>query len=173
VGVWCVGAPVREPTPVGRSAAISLSTIKDFFRAGAGPAPRGGWPPQSRSRVRWAGRGTRHRSTNRWAGFEVFPLGDGAVLKCRIQSPPRRSSDPRGSPLIDLARQPRRPSSTQGVIVAAILAGVSIAIFEPAFYIARKNQHVLMQQISVLGLVTLGQFARAARGGDRPVGSAL
>ena len=32
-----------------------------------------------------------------------------------------------------------------------------IAIFEPAFY-RSQNQHVLMQQISVLGLVTLGQL---------------
>jgi len=43
------------------------------------------------------------------------------------------------------------------VIVSAILAAVAIAIFEPAFY-RSQNQHVLMQQISVLGLVTLGQL---------------
>ena len=43
------------------------------------------------------------------------------------------------------------------MIAAAILAAVLIAIFEPAFY-RSQNQHVLMQQISVLGLVTLGQL---------------
>jgi ribose/xylose/arabinose/galactoside ABC-type transport system permease subunit len=43
------------------------------------------------------------------------------------------------------------------VVVAAIAAAVLIAIFEPAFY-RSQNQHVLMQQISVLGLVTLGQL---------------
>jgi ribose/xylose/arabinose/galactoside ABC-type transport system permease subunit len=43
------------------------------------------------------------------------------------------------------------------VVAAAILAAVLIAVFEPAFY-RSQNQHVLMQQISVLGLVTLGQL---------------
>ena len=43
------------------------------------------------------------------------------------------------------------------VIAAAVLAAALIAIFEPAFYRA-QNQHVLMQQISVLGLVALGQL---------------
>jgi ribose/xylose/arabinose/galactoside ABC-type transport system permease subunit len=41
--------------------------------------------------------------------------------------------------------------------VAALLTAALIAIFEPAFY-RSQNQHVLMQQISVLGLVTLGQL---------------
>ncbi len=43
------------------------------------------------------------------------------------------------------------------VVGAAVLTAVLIAIFEPAFY-RSQNQHVLMQQISVLGLVTLGQL---------------
>jgi ribose/xylose/arabinose/galactoside ABC-type transport system permease subunit len=43
------------------------------------------------------------------------------------------------------------------VIAAAIVSAVLIAVFEPAFY-RSQNQHVLMQQISVLGLVTLGQL---------------
>jgi ribose/xylose/arabinose/galactoside ABC-type transport system permease subunit len=43
------------------------------------------------------------------------------------------------------------------VVVAALLTAVLIAVFEPAFY-RSQNQHVLMQQISVLGLVTLGQL---------------
>jgi ribose/xylose/arabinose/galactoside ABC-type transport system permease subunit len=43
------------------------------------------------------------------------------------------------------------------VIAAAVVSAVLIAVFEPAFY-RSQNQHVLMQQISVLGLVTLGQL---------------
>src|SRR5262249_59063181 len=43
------------------------------------------------------------------------------------------------------------------VVVAALLTAVLIAILEPTFY-RSQNQHVLMQQISVLGLVTLGQL---------------
>jgi ribose/xylose/arabinose/galactoside ABC-type transport system permease subunit len=43
------------------------------------------------------------------------------------------------------------------VVAAAVLAGVLIAVFERDFY-RSANQHVLMQQISVLGLVTLGQL---------------
>ena len=63
---------------------------------------------------------------------------------------------PAGSPLIDLARRPGTQFYAV-VIVAAILAAILIAVLEPAFY-RSQNQHVLMQQISVLGLVTLGQL---------------
>jgi ribose transport system permease protein len=43
------------------------------------------------------------------------------------------------------------------VAAAGLLTAVLIAVFEPNFY-RSQNQHVLMQQVSVLGLVTLGQL---------------
>ena len=43
------------------------------------------------------------------------------------------------------------------VVVAALLTAALIAVLEPGFY-RSQNQHVLMQQVSVLGLVTLGQL---------------
>jgi len=58
--------------------------------------------------------------------------------------------------LMELVR--RQGAQFYGVVIAAaILAAVLIAFLEPAFY-RSQNQHVLMQQISVLGLVTLGQL---------------
>jgi ribose/xylose/arabinose/galactoside ABC-type transport system permease subunit len=76
---------------------------------------------------------------------------------------PRTSTDaaavperPVGHALIELARAPGTRFYAL-VIASAVAAAVLIAIFEPAFY-RSQNQHVLMQQISVLGLVTLGQL---------------
>jgi ribose/xylose/arabinose/galactoside ABC-type transport system permease subunit len=43
------------------------------------------------------------------------------------------------------------------IAAAGLLTAVLIAAFEPNFY-RSQNQHVLMQQVSVLGLVTLGQL---------------
>ena len=77
----------------------------------------------------------------------------GGSVDSAIAAPAQR---PAGSPLIDLARRPGAQFYAV-VIAAAILAGVLIALFEPDFY-RSQNQHVLMQQISVLGLVTLGQL---------------
>jgi ribose/xylose/arabinose/galactoside ABC-type transport system permease subunit len=58
--------------------------------------------------------------------------------------------------LVDLVR--RQGTQFYAVVIAAaIVSAVLIAVFEPAFY-RSQNQHVLMQQISVLGLVTLGQL---------------
>jgi ribose/xylose/arabinose/galactoside ABC-type transport system permease subunit len=59
------------------------------------------------------------------------------------------------------------------VVAAALLTAVLIAVFEPSFY-RSQNQHVLMQQISVLGLVTLGQLlVLLVAGIDLSVGSVM
>jgi ribose/xylose/arabinose/galactoside ABC-type transport system permease subunit len=58
-------------------------------------------------------------------------------------------------------------------IVAALVAGVALAIFEPGFY-RSGNLHVLMQQCSVLGIVTLGQLLVLLVGGiDLSVGAVM
>jgi ribose/xylose/arabinose/galactoside ABC-type transport system permease subunit len=67
-----------------------------------------------------------------------------------------RERPPASRVLLDLVA--RRGTRLYVVIVAAaLLAAVMIAVFERDFY-RSQNQHVLMQQISVLGLVTLGQL---------------
>jgi ribose/xylose/arabinose/galactoside ABC-type transport system permease subunit len=56
---------------------------------------------------------------------------------------------------------------------AAALAAVLLAFFEPDFY-RSGNLHVLMQQISVLGIVTLGQLLVLLVGGiDLSVGAVM
>jgi ribose/xylose/arabinose/galactoside ABC-type transport system permease subunit len=63
---------------------------------------------------------------------------------------------PAAPALLDLVR--RQGTRFYAVVIAAaVVSAVLIAVFEPAFY-RSQNQHVLMQQISVLGLVTLGQL---------------
>jgi ribose/xylose/arabinose/galactoside ABC-type transport system permease subunit len=63
---------------------------------------------------------------------------------------------PASRALVDLVM--RHGTRFYGVLIAAaLLAAVLIAVLEPTFY-RSENQHVLMQQISVLGLVTLGQL---------------
>jgi ribose/xylose/arabinose/galactoside ABC-type transport system permease subunit len=72
-----------------------------------------------------------------------------------------------------------RLSSGSGLQVAAVpiaiavLAGVLLAVFEPGFY-RSGNLHVLMQQCSVLGIVTLGQLLVLLVGGiDLSVGAVM
>jgi len=58
-------------------------------------------------------------------------------------------------------------------LAAAALTAVLLAIFEPGFY-RPANLHVLMQQCSVLGLVTLGQLLVLLVGGiDLSVGAVM
>ena len=74
VGVWCVGAPVRDHAgrPVG---AISLSTIKDFFDPErTGPRVAATAVEISRA-MGWTGDASSLYTPV--AGFDVFSLGDG------------------------------------------------------------------------------------------------
>src|SRR5262245_58531722 len=74
--------------------------------------------------------------------------------------------------LVDLVARHGRPFYAV-VVAAALVAVVLIAVLEPAFY-RSQNQHVLMQQISVLGLVTLGQLlVLLVAGIDLSVGSVM
>ena len=67
-----------------------------------------------------------------------------------------REQQPASRQLLDLVG--RRGSRLYVAVVgAAVLAAALIAVFQQDFY-RSQNQHVLMQQISVLGLVTLGQL---------------
>jgi ribose/xylose/arabinose/galactoside ABC-type transport system permease subunit len=82
-------------------------------------------------------------------------MGDG-LGSTSIETAAPDGKQPVGRVLIDLVLR----SGTRFYVVvigAALLSAAMIAIFEPAFY-RSQNQHVLMQQISVLGLVTLGQL---------------
>jgi ribose/xylose/arabinose/galactoside ABC-type transport system permease subunit len=80
--------------------------------------------------------------------------------------------DPRGPSLIDRA-SPYAGRFYLLPIGGAILAIVLLLVFEPSFF-RTQNQHVLMQQISVLGLVTLGQLLVLLVGGiDLSVGSVM
>jgi ribose/xylose/arabinose/galactoside ABC-type transport system permease subunit len=71
---------------------------------------------------------------------------------------------------LDLGRHAR---VTAVPIGAAVVAAVALAIFEPGFY-RSGNLHVLMQQCSVLGIVTLGQLLVLLVGGiDLSVGAVM
>jgi ribose/xylose/arabinose/galactoside ABC-type transport system permease subunit len=86
-----------------------------------------------------------------------------------VAAPGRR---PAADLLLELVRRQGTRFYTV-VIVAAIVAAVVIGVFEPAFY-RSQNQHVLMQQVSVLGLVTLGQLlVLLVAGIDLSVGSVM
>ena len=70
-------------------------------------------------------------------------------------------------------RSAHRARVTGVPVVAAILAAVLLAIFESDFY-RSANLHVLMQQCSVLGIVTLGQLLVLLVGGiDLSVGAVM
>jgi ribose/xylose/arabinose/galactoside ABC-type transport system permease subunit len=68
---------------------------------------------------------------------------------------------------------PRRVRTVAVPLVVGVLAAVLIALFESDFY-RSANLHVLMQQCSVLGIVTLGQLLVLLVGGiDLSVGAVM
>jgi len=74
-----------------------------------------------------------------------------------VEAPPAvRERKPASRVLIDVVGR-RGMRLYVAIVVAALLAAALLAVFEQDFY-RSQNQHVLMQQISVLGLVTLGQL---------------
>ncbi len=94
-----------------------------------------------------------------------------AVGSAAITTP--AEEQPRGRFLIDrIAAAPQL--RVAGIpVVAAGLACILLAILEPGFFRA-ANLHVLMQQCSVLGIVTLGQLLVLLVGGiDLSVGAVM
>ena len=80
---------------------------------------------------------------------------------------------PPGPSFLAGLRASHRVRMTGVPIAVAIVAAVALAIFESDFY-RSANLHVLMQQCSVLGIVTLGQLLVLLVGGiDLSVGAVM